>query len=228
MIKLSFGLLVISSVIIYGCKQSTTPPPSSAPIFPLTEGNSWSYQVSEYDSTNTLQISYPETVTVGKEQVIGGESWHIINNTHTTSGDTIWYTIRTDGLWKRQFISNAIPSSLYKTSLIYKFPTSANDTFSLATSNFPPTSPTRFFNLTFSTAENISVQAGSFSCIHYQSHVQSLDPASMKPLNDTISEQNYVCPGTGLIQSVQNFLRLSGGKFSRFRDETVLQSSSLH
>jgi len=230
MVKLSLALLLSYAVMICGCKQSTGPTStSSTPIFPLTQGNTWSYQVSEFDSTNTLQITYPETVTVGSDQVIGTDTWHtVIRNFNHVTTDTSWYTIRTDGLWLRQMIPNSTPAA-YTTSLQFKYPTSANDTFDLVTNSLPPQSPSRSFVLTFSTSESQAVSAGTFTCIHYQSHSQNLQQGTLKVLADTVTEQDYVTPGTGLIQSVKNFTKQSGAvPNARFRDETVLMSYSVH
>ncbi len=212
-------LVFLCAILLYGCSK-TTEPAAQDPFFPLTEGNTWNYQFSEYDSTNALQISRPENVTVGKEQMINGESWHLINDPLYGSDDTLWYALRTDGLWERHYIANVIPAD-YKTTLKYKYPASTNDTFNLSISTFPPGSPSRFFDQVFSTNEKLNTSAGVFTCVHYQSHEQAWDAATQKPLDDTIFEQDYVSPATGLIESDRSYNKVSGG---HFRSQRVLLS----
>ena len=228
MSKLSFWLLLTIAALIYGCSQSTNPASSSG-IFPLTEGNTWVYQISEFDSTNTLQWSYPDTVTVGKEVIIGTEAWHrIIHSATDIFSDTIWYSIRTDGLWERRYNYSLIPHT-YSMAFKYKFPTAINDTFNLSMNKWPPSEPSRSFTRIVSTTELLQVPAGSFSCILYQNNLQPLDSATLQVISDIIGIEDYINSGIGLIKSAQSFLRQTGPTtFGHFRHETVLVSYSVH
>ena len=223
MSKLSFWLLLPIATLIYGCSQPT--PPASAPaIFPLTEGNTWVYQISEFDSTNTVQWNTFDTVSIGGTITFGSETWHEVIHTMPNTGFTEYYIAKNEGLWQK----TSIPL-VYHTNLIYKYPATVNDTFNVTLQTWPASDPTRLYTEVISVNENLVVPLGSFSCVHYVSHTQSIDSATMKVITDDPHSDAFVSPGIGMIKSVNRLLRQTGAlTWGHFRDETVLVSYSLH
>ncbi|HEY6172752.1 MAG TPA: hypothetical protein VIX80_10880, partial [Candidatus Kapabacteria bacterium] len=64
--------------------------------------------------------------------------------------------------------------------------------------------------------EIVSVPAGSFTCIRYDSHYQSLNAVNMSILEDNILGNHYVSVGIGRVKSI-SFISSS-------REELVLVS----
>jgi len=125
------------------CRESG----STCEIIPLAVGNSWTYEITTYDSLGQLLDCDTSVETIGKDSVIDNETWYSIS--------PIWFTNRVDGLW-----FNDIG---FTEGLLYKYPAQAGDSFKcdLCTD----------YKIVQSIDTSINLGQGSFYCLKYLSTV---------------------------------------------------------
>ena len=189
-------LAVIVTALTTGCNSDLLTGPSAADvIMPLAVGNTWSYKVSEYDSTGAfVGTRYDfEITTIAAEESINGERWF-------RADSVVLRTNRPDGLWV--WIDGFYPWP------VAKYPAAVADTFH-----------TEIWQQTFENGEagmqfltyvvvtsidtSITVPAGTFTCHAYEMTATLPDGS---PLPDSLSslrphERNWFAPNVGLIKS---------------------------
>lgn len=198
---LYFVIIFFLASTISSCSESTSP---STPmeIVPLREGTRWIYSVSQYDSAQTLRWTLLDTLQIGTPTIHNGKTWYPyvdISYRLSTLEDTLFYRNENDGLWAIMYL-RLLNSKPYQ---LYKYPAIISDTFATYTNySFDSSTVYRQYEQVGGLQDIISVPAGTFSCIRYDTHLQSLDPTNMTVLQDNIFTQSYVAPGIGLIKSI--------------------------
>jgi len=193
-------LILLLSILILSCSESTEPDSSTFSFIPLTIGNKWEYKVTDFDSTGNVINQIYGTRTIFEDTVVKGITWYA----YTGDFRGNWNTNKSDGYWV--FVEGDSGQSINDTSWIeYKFPTQVGEVYG------NPDYPTEVV----STNEIISVPAGSFRTIHYR--IQLDDIIFYNFLG--VSFDSYVCPGLGIIKTMQIGKRYDGTKFVVYQNE---------
>jgi hypothetical protein len=193
-------LILLSSILFLSCSESTEPDSSTFSFIPLTIGNKWEYKVTHFDSTGNVTNQIYGTRTIFKDTVVKGITWYA----YTGDFRGNWNTNKSDGYWV--FIEPDSVSSINDTSwIVYKFPTHLGDIYG---STDHPTE-------VVSTNESISVPAGNFRTIHYR--IELDDIIFFNYLG--VSFDSYVCPGLGIVKTMQIGKKYDGTKFVVWQSE---------
>ncbi len=111
------SLILISTAFMFAsCKSNPAGPSNDQYIWPLSEGNSWSYHVASYDSTGNVITGGSFSFSITSDTVVAGETWYNLSN--FSSG--MFCRNRSDGFWVMQ-------SGVQ--FLFFKYPGSAGDTW---------------------------------------------------------------------------------------------------
>jgi hypothetical protein len=146
----------LSVLMICACsKKDSNPVTPGAPttVFPLAVGNQWIMQGYIFDvASNALKMAGKDTLTVGRDTTIQGETWY-------SQGDGTYMSNRTGGLWQY--------NADYGRQLYFKYPAQVNDTYSMISGDAVNGFDTASVKV-ISINQSITVPAGTFSCISYQ------------------------------------------------------------
>jgi hypothetical protein len=199
----SLLLILLLSILSLSCSESTEP--ESTTFIPLNIGNKWQYKVTDFDSTGNVINQIYGTRTIYKDTVVNGIRWYA----YTGDFRGNWNTNKSDGYWV--FIEPDSVFSINDTSwIVYKFPTQVGDVYGSADH------PTEVV----STNESILVPAGNFRTIHYRIELDDIILYSYY-----VSFDSYVCPGLGIVKTVQMGKKYDGTKFVAMKSE--LESYSI-
>jgi hypothetical protein len=156
--RLIFGIIALAILASCGDDDNGTNPESN-PLYPLAVGNTWTMVMEEFDlsgnitGTENLEITLEKMVTVdGKEVYLN------VEDIDDASEDTTWSGFYNDNFGTRVVLLGDNELAEIES---YKYPASPGDTYS---------SPSVFttYNVTVeSVSDNITVEAGSFTCIKY-------------------------------------------------------------
>lgn len=195
-------LIILSSLLIYNCSESTEPDDSINELIPLKIGNTWNYLRTVYDSTGIVSYTEDITSTVVKDTTIDGNTWYSYNNIPTG----IWYTNKSDGYWV--FVKADYGYSLNDSSwIVYKFPCLEGEKY--GEPNFPIE--------VISTDEMISVPAGQFKTIHLITYWDFTNYLMH-------SFETFITPDLGIVKRMQIGKLYDGTKFIVYKDELVSYS----
>jgi hypothetical protein len=135
------------------CKKNSNPTDNmnsnTTQIFPLSIGNQWIIQVTNYDTTGNVVYSKNDTIKILRDTIIQSEKWFI--------GYGI-ITNRDDGLYDYQV------GSSNEIVLKYKYPSSTNSIYTYRGTQIR----------VLSIADSVSVQAGGFVCYRYREGVDTI------------------------------------------------------
>ena len=135
------------------CKKNSNPTDNmninATQIFPLSIGNQWIIQVTNYDTSGNVVYSKNDTIKILRDTTIQSEKWFI--------GYGI-ITNRDDGLYDYQV------GSSNEIVLKYKFPSSISSVYTYRGT------PIRVLSIT----DSVSVQAGTFICYRYREGVDNI------------------------------------------------------
>ena len=178
--KSNYLFFALLAFIIFGCgDNNTNQDNSSKEIYPLAVGNSWSYQVMSYNSTNKDSVKIFDTLTtyVYKKITINGEDWYSISPDGKSS--KVLLINRKDGLWGC-IIEDSSKINIDSAFLGFKYPTFVNDSNIKNGKGY----------LTVNLNNEVSTILGKFNCIRY------ID------IHDQILESNgtYISPGVGVVK----------------------------
>jgi hypothetical protein len=150
--------VIITIILISGCEQETDSTSNlskpvnyncidasqNCDIVPLAVGNTWIYQIINYDTLGNETARFNDTTSIVTDTVIDGETWY----TYEQSSE--WYTNKIDGFYL--FINN-------KKVMIYKYPVKKGDAFSMREGS----------NILIESNDTlITTAAGTFSCVTYK------------------------------------------------------------
>ncbi len=192
-----FALALI--VWVSSCKKDDNPTGNNSSdatgsIIPMKTGNTWIVRIFSYDTTGAVIISGFDTLSVGRDTLIGTERWYQFGDENN------FWTNKSDGLWTRRFGSS--PQSPH---LVFKYPSSVGDVWT-----FVESSQTLEVSLA-SNNTSLTVPGGSFSCYDYHT----------KQAGATFnSEEVYVKPGVGII-ALDLYTKRSSGFYRSSRDELI-------
>ena len=178
--KSKYLFFALLAFVILGCSDNNTNQDnSSKEIYPLAVGNSWSYQVMSYNSTNKDSVKIFDTLTtyVYKKITINGEDWYSISPDGKSS--KVLLINRKDGLWGC-IIEDSSKINIDSAFLGFKYPTFVNDSNIKNGKGY----------LTVNLNNEVSTILGKFNCIRYIN------------IHDQILENNgtYVAPGIGMVK----------------------------
>ena len=148
-------------------------------IIPLAIGNSWSFSTTMYDTLGSIQAQLEITQTVTGDTTLFGKrlfKYYSLWAANTDSG-----IISYSGYSISSFSPTDTVASYV---LLYKYPARPGDNFRTGMS-------------VVSIDTLITVPAGSFNCIKYQSSIYS-------PLDGYI----YIAPGIGIIKTINYYYNL--------------------
>lgn len=180
--KLKLVLLLFISLFVISCGENDPEPYNpSTEIWPLAEGNSWTYHAYRYHSTYPDEHWSDDTLTiyVSKKVNIQGEDWFVI----AVDGRSLLIAKnKKDGFWAHLFVNftEVRKDSVY---LHYKYPAKVGDKSTIYLGEF----------LTLSLNNDVNTPAGKFNCIRY---INNADP--LAPMYD-----DYMSPGFGMVFSKQ-------------------------
>lgn len=141
-------LLAITAITISSCNKSNPVGPSGGQqIWPLNTGDTWVYEVTDYDSTGVAVGSTTVAYSVTSDTAFEGSTWY-----HLSGGSPTYYTNKSDGFWL--LYSN---SSSSQQQLMYKYPAEDGDSWSYG----PDTISVQ------STDTSVTVPEGTHDCFEY-------------------------------------------------------------
>ncbi len=197
------SLVIFVSIFLFSCSGINNPVPDNNNFIPLHVGNSWSYHLTDYDSSGTVIYTYDQTTKIDRDTVISDKKWYTYNG--YPAG--IWFSNKADGYWA--FIITNTGSLKNDTSLIlYKYPANTGDVYG---NIYFPTE-------VVSTNEEVTVPAGTFKAIHFSISYQKLNSYMLD------SYEVYVVPRVGLIKQMQVGKKSDGSKYIVYKDELVSYS----
>ena len=142
-----FVIMFLLSLSAISCKKDNNPINNTDinpnKIFPLSVGNQWIVQVTNYDTTGAVHYTQIDTITILRDTTIQSEKWFIGYGIMTN---------RNDGLYDYQASTSSV------ISLRYKFPTTVNSNYLYRGSQ----------TKVISISDSITVQAGNYICYHYR------------------------------------------------------------
>ncbi len=196
--RILIPVVMLSALAFFGCSNTSAPSTSATTFFPLNQGEYWAYSISTFDSVGALISIAPDTLRVVALPARFGPSWQ--TTVHSKYIDTEYYSLRSDGVWRRD-------NYAYYPTLIHKYPTNPGDTFSTTFDttglSYDGTYLQEFYR-TIAVDEQVTVPAGTFSCIHYDWIWQQIDRATSTMLrSDTITEA-LVARATGMVRTVEH------------------------
>jgi hypothetical protein len=188
-----FFLLVFLPVIIFqSCSEPTEPDSSIFEFIPLDVGNKWEYVSAKYDSNGVIEFQGTGGNLIVKDTVMNGITWYAYD--YSSPGN--WNTNKSNGFWV--FVKANYGYSLNDTSwMVYKYPCQVGDTY--GEFDYPIE--------VVSTNEKVTVPAGTFTTIHYSYNIINYDNYLL------ISNDIYICPGIGVVKSMQIGRKYDGTKF---------------
>lgn len=171
--------IVLVAVTLSGCKKNPLQPSETRAFYPLTRGNTWSYVVSPNLLRGQDSI---DVQTVVRDTVIDAQTWSFLTYTYGNPRNRfgMWYRNSDQGLWM-----------LYSPSpvLYYRYPCQPGDTYP---------GPAGIDTIrVVSTQLQLSVPAGTFTCILYERSITQY--FSSGPF--TFYTDSYVSPGTGEVKT---------------------------
>jgi hypothetical protein len=178
---IKYFVFLVLLVLMTNCKDEPfNPSNSNDVILPLALGNNWQYFKYEFSSSDKDSIYNFDTVNVIVKSVLthNQEKWYDLEMTYNSQPNHYYdyvYTNKSDGLW---FLDNPFN---YANFIIHKYPTIENDT--IIYENWRQERMDTI--VTISTAKELNVPAGKFTCYYYFT-------------NNTTSD--YFCPGVGKIK----------------------------
>jgi hypothetical protein len=182
-----FSLLCMAFLIIFAsidCKNNSNPIDNSnnstSQIIPLNVGNQWMRQITNYDTTGNMYYSKVDTIQVLRDTTIQSEKWWFL-------GAGI-FTNRSDGFYDYE------SSSPNEISLLFKYPTSTNNTYTYRGT------PMKVMSI----GDSVSVPAGTFVCYHFRQGVDSVSYSDF-----------YISPNIGTVKE-ECYNPLSGGRVYRY------------
>jgi len=187
--KLIVNALLFCFLIFFitSCKKDNPvdSSPSVKQIWPLKQGNTWAFSTIEYDTAGVVTHSGSGTFVVTTDTIVTGETWYHI--TGGGSGESMFYTNRSDGLW---VMSNST-TGIFR-GLFFKYPVSTGDSWNLG-------GDPMFLQ---SADTLITVPAGTFHCYEYRL---------------SMSDYYYFCPGVGFIAEDSYSSTNSGRRYLKER-----------
>jgi hypothetical protein len=188
----SLLLILLSSIIILSCSESTEPDSSNPDLIPMAVGNKWSYKLTSYDSLGNVLYTESTSSSIDKDTIIDGTIWY----GYEDGFNGIWNINKTNGYWI--FVKAFYGYSLNDTTwMVYKYPCNVGETFGEA--DYPIQ--------VVSKNEIISVPAGNFTTIHYSFIFANYNNYLL------ISNEVYVCPGIGVVKSTQIGKKFDGTNY---------------
>ncbi len=164
------------------------PPPFDCPpttpdsvIFPLTIGNEWLSNFTEYNTSGGVVATGTSSTRVVGDSTVNDWLWQIVIDS-TTGGDSTLWTNREDGAW------SYTDTSATQEALALKYPANPNDTYP-------------YYDLTVrvaSTSAIVTVPAGQFTCYYYELNA---------PVIGTIGKI-WAAPNVGIVKAEQYNLNL--------------------
>jgi hypothetical protein len=114
-------LFCFAVFLLTSCKKDNPvdSSPSVKQIWPLKAGNTWAFNIVEYDTLGAVAQSGSGAFVVTTDTIVAGETWY-----HIAGGGSTLYTNRSDGFWG----VSPDPSGIFP-FLLFKYPVSAGDTW---------------------------------------------------------------------------------------------------
>jgi hypothetical protein len=168
--------------LVASCSDKSTNIPSTPQsIFPMSVGNSWTYNNYTFDKIkkDSMIFNKSETLNIDSFLIINNEKWY-----HGIFDDEYLFTNRSDGFWRLAQNDNH-EYIIDSAELFIKYPTSIGDKVYLKDKKNPL--ETVELNVT------VSVPAGTFNCVKYKYH--SGDDSTYN-----MTENMYLSPRIGLVK----------------------------
>jgi hypothetical protein len=167
--------IIVCLLIFYSCSENSTEGNVDSNILiPFKVGNNWEYKNIYYDTLGNVIDTHNTVEQIIKDTVIFNLLFYKYDNSPAH------LTYKKDGIWFYEIVDSVIEEQ----SLYLKYPCKTGDTYRFSIGR-PPSDVS-----IISTAQNVQVEAGTFSCILY--HFK----------HDSINGYNnlYVAPGIGTIK----------------------------
>ena len=119
-------------------------------MVPLTIGNWWSYEVTEFNQSGTIVDEYDTTATISGDTLIGDSTWFFLEG--EIGGLSGIVTNMDNGTWS--FLPDSTPSE----ALVLKYPATVGDAYP-------------YYDVTVhidAIDAPVTVPAGTFSCYYYR------------------------------------------------------------
>ncbi len=180
----TFCLILVSFV---ACNTGSEPEDSKKQLIPLAIGNSWSYTQTTFDTTGKVSsAAYHFDDKVDSDTIISNEKWY-----HSEGyPNYVWITNRSNGFWHFAKAGTSLLIKRDTTLLVFGYPAKIG------------TKPGTYEVVSLD--KEVTVQAGTFRCIHYVYKVAN-------PTNYWFTGFEYfITPGLGIVKW-QQFGKLSSG-----------------
>ncbi len=190
-------LLFLSILAFASCKKDDNPVNPSLidkQILPLKTGNTWVIRATLFDTTGTTMWTIYDTLVVGKDSLFGSETWYQFTD------KTIFFTNKSDGLWRMKTGSSPIAPALF-----FKYPANVGDSWTIPLEN-----STTYQVSVYANDISVTVPQGTYSCYQYR----FLN-------NSKLVEDNFLSPGVGLIAFDEYSKTNSGQPYRSARLELV-------
>ncbi len=175
--------MIVSQSCTKGITEESIDDNFTNPIVPLKIGNTWSYNISDFDKSGAITTTHNIVYQVYRDTMINNEKWYCWNNVPYTND---WWTNRNDGLWHLEINKG---NNSYSISQVYKYPIIKGNVYN----------KTEVISL----HEMVAVPAGIFDCVHIR--------VTLSDLRWVFEE--YLSPNIGQIKWSQNGINPDGSLY---------------
>jgi hypothetical protein len=145
-----FAILMVCVASLSCGDDDPTNPWQGGEIYPLAIGNSWTYEVMNFDSLGNVESLDTISASVVRDTVIDGETWYVTEG-DGEEGIHIGYCI---------IRSNGFYSNWPDEELLYKYPARVGDQYMVEDDTV----------IVENLDESVTVPAGEFDCVRYSVH----------------------------------------------------------
>ena len=218
----TISLVLISAfaaLFFSGCKSSTTPtsPTSTASvqdIYPLKMGDSWTNHRQIFSANGTITFDIIDTLTLPRQITFQGHEAFQQSLTPIDTIGTVWYYYNSTS--DINFVHH--PQSDFEIAHYLHYPMSIGETFILSEdSTSLKNLDEKSALLLRSTNENVTVPAGTFSCVYFE----KFGITTTNGVVDTeMYEKLYFAPGVGLVMN-KGYIKSAGVTYQQSEQDLV-------
>src|SRR5687768_8082210 len=70
--------ILTAAIFLFSCKKDKDEP--TAQIFPLKDGNQWTYSIKEYEEDGSVSDSYSETRVIKGTKTVNNQTYYVVVN----------------------------------------------------------------------------------------------------------------------------------------------------
>jgi len=144
------AVLLVCAVFLCCSDNDSTGPSDDGEIYPLAIGNTWTFEVAQFDTLGNVESLDTISGEVVRDTVIAGETWYVTEGEDEDGIHSGYCILRSDGFYE----------GWPQEELLYKYPVQVGDWYMVEDDTVQVED----------LSESVSVPAGDFDCVRYRIH----------------------------------------------------------